>query len=122
MRIVTKISALGAIAALLLSYSTSCGGDAQKSVATGAQLYQVNCVQCHGPDGSGSPLGPTLHGKKVHWTRETLVSYLLDPVGYAAKDPRLKAQGGKFMLPMASMKLLPRADLEKLADHVLAMP
>jgi mono/diheme cytochrome c family protein len=121
MRIIPKICALGGIAALLLSWPASCGGDAQKE-ATGPQLYQVNCSMCHGPDGSGSMLAPTLHGKKGHWVRATLVSYMKDPVGYAEKDPRLKAQAGKYSLPMTSMKMLPQADLERLADHVLAMP
>ena len=121
MRILSKISACGVIATLLLSYASSCGGD-EKTPATGAQLFQANCAQCHMADGTGSALAPPLHGKKSNWSRETLVSYLKDPPGYAARDPRLKAQGGKYSLPMPSYKMLPAADLETLADHVLAMP
>jgi len=121
MRIVTKISASGAVAALLISYAGSCGGDAPKET-TGVQLFQANCAQCHMGDGAGSALAPPLHGKKSNWSRDTLVAYLKDPVGYAARDPRLKAQGGKYSLPMPTYKMLPQADLEKLADQVLAMP
>jgi mono/diheme cytochrome c family protein len=122
MRILSKISGLGAIAILILSFEASCGGETQKSAATAPQLFQVNCSMCHAADGSGSNLAPTLHGKKGFWTREALVKYLIDPVGYTSKDPRLKAQAGKYTLPMTTMKQLPQADLEKLADHVLAMP
>lgn len=122
MRIVTKFTASGALAALILSCAASCSGDEKKEEATGAQLFQANCAQCHMADGAGSALAPPLHGKKSNWTRDTLVDYLEDPVGYAAKDPRLKAQGGKYSLPMPTYKMLSPADLEKLADHVLAMP
>jgi mono/diheme cytochrome c family protein len=115
------LSKSAVVVALLLAATAACGGEPEPGTATGPQLFQSNCSQCHA-DGTGSALAPTLHGKKSGWTRETLVTYLQDPVGYAAKDPRLKAQGAKYSLPMPSYKTLARGDLEKLADHVLAMP
>lgn len=32
----------------------------EDSIATGARLYQGNCLICHGTDGRGSPLAPDL--------------------------------------------------------------
>ena len=121
MRIVTNSGRVWAAAIVLLACAASCG-DSPKSAPTAAQLFQANCAQCHAADGTGSNLAPPLHGKKGNWSRDTLVSYLKDPVGYAARDPRLKAQGGKYSLPMPSYKMLSPSDLETLADHVLAMP
>jgi hypothetical protein len=110
----------------LLLLALACSGDDDQTpltTKTGAELLQLQaCATSHAADGSGSSLGPTLHGKKGSWTRENLLAYLKDPVGYAAKDPRLKAQGSKFSQAMPTYKMLPDALLEKLADHVLAMP
>jgi mono/diheme cytochrome c family protein len=110
----------------VLLLAVACGSDDTGSALatkTGAELFQLQaCATCHARDGAGTNLGPTLHGKKAGWTRENLVAYLKDPVGYAAKEPRLKAQGSKFSQAMPTYKMLPDAMLEKLADHVLAMP
>jgi mono/diheme cytochrome c family protein len=118
----SKLLLSASLATLLLASASSCSGEATQTAATGPQLFQVNCAMCHGADGSGSNLAPTIHGKKGFWTRETLVKYMIDPAGYASKDARLKSQAGKYSLPMTSMKMLPKHDLETLADHVLAMP
>ncbi len=108
-------------AALLVPLA--CGGASGGAGTAGAaELFAANCVVCHQSSGQGSALAPTLHGKAAHWTREKLVDYLIDPQAYAEKDERLRAQGGKYSLPMPKYKTLSRAELEALADHVLAMP
>ncbi len=109
-----------ALAGLLLA--PSCGGDAAGTPQSGAELFQNQCAMCHMRDGSGSILAPSLHGKKEHWTREKLLAYLVDPVGYAAKDPRMKTQGTKFSQAMPTYKMLTPEQLGALADHVLSMP
>lgn len=111
---------LGGSLSLALSFACS-DGDAVP-IGTGKELFDAQCAMCHMRDGSGGMLAPTLHGKKQHWTRDALLAYLLDPPGYAAKDARLHAQGAKYSQPMPTYKMLPREALEKLADHVLAMP
>lgn len=84
---------------------------------------EVGCVNCHGLDGGGMKgFAPTLHGKKQHWTRETLVAYIRDPQGYAAKDARLREQGRGYSLPMPKAVLPHAVEYETLADWVLAMP
>jgi len=117
-----RTSSLVLAGSLLTLLAAACGSESSGPPMSGAQLFENNCSMCHMRDGSGSNLAPTLHGKKQFWTRETLARYLVDPHGYVAKDPRLKAQGAKYSLPMPSYKMLARGDLEKLADHVLAMP
>ena len=106
----------------LLGLASACGSKSESAVSSGAELFVNQCSMCHAKDGSGSSLAPPLHGKKGNWTRETLLAYLVDPVGYAKKDPRLVQQGAKYSQPMPTYKMLPPAALEALADHVLAMP
>jgi len=113
---------LPVFASVILALGSACSSDAPSYTGTGPELYQNQCAVCHMRDGTGSQLAPTLHGKKVHWTRESLVAYLLDPPGYAAKDPRLQVQGEKYSSPMPTYKMLPQSALESLADHVLTLP
>jgi len=114
---------LALLAVTLLGFAAACGSADDMAKASGAELFEKQaCATCHAKDGSGSSLAPTLHGKKGHWTRETLLAYLVDPVGYAKKDPRLHAQGSKYSQAMPTYKMLPPWALESLADHVLAMP
>lgn len=89
----------------------------------GAALFrEQNCVQCHGPDGSGTNLGPTLHGKQQYWTREKLAAYLLDPQAVIDADPRLQQQAGRYMLPMVKFVGLSLEQRLALADHVFGLP
>jgi cytochrome c2 len=106
---------------LTLSAAASCSSEPAEP-ASGPELFANQCAMCHAADGAGGSLAPTLHGKTSHWTRATLIAYLKDPAGYAKKDPRLAAQGQKYSLPMTSFKTLPEWALERIADHVLAMP
>lgn len=111
------------LAVTLLGFAAACGSKDDLTMASGAELFERQaCATCHAKDGSGSSLAPTLHGKKQHWSRETLLAYLVDPVGYAKKDPRLHAQGSKYSQAMPTYKMLPPWALESLADHVLTMP
>jgi mono/diheme cytochrome c family protein len=105
----------------LLAASGACSKE-PAAPASGAQLFAQQCAMCHGDDARGGSLGPTLHGKQSHWTRDALVAYLKDPVGVAKQDPRLVEQGRQYSLPMPTYKMLPETALEALADHVLALP
>lgn len=90
---------------------------------TGPELFNAwGCVQCHAESGVGvSGLGPSLLEKQKYWTRDTLLAYLRDPKGYAAKDPRLKEQGRSFMTPMPPVLAQDEVLVGLLIDHVLAM-
>lgn len=106
---------------LVCSLGSSCSSEPAEP-ASGATLFGQQCAMCHMRDGSGGALGPTLHGKQQYWTRASLVAYLKDPVGVAKQDPRLVAQGAKYSQAMPTYKMLPESALERLADHVLALP
>jgi len=113
------------LALLTAASIASCGDDAaEMAKRTGPELFLIQaCNTCHGQNGEGvAGYAPTLHGKKSNWTRETLIAYLKDPEGFRRTDPRLKAQGVGYSLHMPTYKSLGPVPLEKLADHVLAMP
>ena len=89
----------------------------------GASLFKAqNCVQCHAPDGSGTNLGPTLHGKKAYWTREKIAAYIVKPSAMIDGDARLRAQAAKYSLPMVDYPYLTQEQRLALADFVLALP
>ena len=114
--------------ALLLTLAGLFGcacGDAKPPAgpADGAALFrEQNCIQCHGPDGAGTNLGPTLHGKKQHWTREKLATYLANPQSVIQGDKRLEEQETHFMIKMVPFANLTLEQRLALADHVLGFP
>lgn len=111
--IVTRISLL----ALLLSACSP--GEAAPSADDGQALYfSKGCVACHGSNGEGSFMGPSLAGATTHWTRDELVRFLADPPAYTAQNQRLKRISLDFRAPM---KFVPANEAERLAlaDFVL---
>lgn len=108
-------------AAALLAFAFSACADARKEY-TGAELFERQCAMCHGNAGQGTGLAPALVGKAPSWTRAKLVTYLADPQTYIAADERLREQARHYSLPMPRFDMLHPADLERLADHVLALP
>jgi mono/diheme cytochrome c family protein len=109
---------LAAAVAALLAFAAC--EEARKEY-TGAELFARQCVACHGDSGQGTGLAPALTGKAPSWTRANLVAYLADPQKYIAGDERLREQARHYSLPMPRFDMLHPADLERLADHVLAL-
>lgn len=110
--------------ALLALLAAACGEEpAPSGPPDGAQLFrEQNCVQCHGPEGRGTNLGPALVDKKSFWTREELAQYLTDPQARIQKDARLAKQADLYRLPMTKFVGLSLEQRLALADHVLALP
>ena len=111
--------------AILLLLTSACSEGAAKtpSAPDGEQVYATQgCALCHGGDGGGTSLGPTLRGKASHWTREKLVAYLKAPVAYAEADPRLAEQKKRYSLAMRQFDKVPEAELGAVADYVLRLP
>jgi cytochrome c2 len=114
---------IGALLLLLTFSACAEEAPAKKAAASGKAVYDAQgCALCHAGDGSGTGLGPTLHGKASQWTREKLVAYLKAPVAYAEKDPRLAEQKKKYSLPMRAFDKVPEDELASVADFVLGMP
>jgi mono/diheme cytochrome c family protein len=113
-----------AAAALALALA-SCGdgASAKSGAGNGADLFaSQGCTTCHGQDGAGTELGPTLQGKKSFWTREKISEYLRNPVAYAEKDARLSEQARRYTFPMQPFDKLTTDEMSALAEHVLALP
>jgi len=108
----------------LATAQLACDARADHGPRSAERLWNdLGCVNCHAPDGTGLPgFGPTLHGKKSLWTRDELVAYLRDPTGYAMRDPRLRVEKKKYMAPMPPVTTPDQAEVQRLIDHVLAMP
>lgn len=107
----------------VVALGAACGSADKAGAETGAALFSAQgCVTCHGAQGEGSALAPTLRGAKSRWKRDDLIEYLKDPQRYAAQDPRLASQGGNYSLAMPTYGMLAPADLEQLAEFVLAQP
>ncbi|MBV9720060.1 MAG: cytochrome c [Candidatus Eremiobacteraeota bacterium] len=51
------------------------GGDRK----SGSALFDSNCSTCHGPEGSGGGIGPSLRGESRRLNYDTLVSWIEDP-------------------------------------------
>lgn len=109
-----------AAAAVLAFTAVACDG--AHTEYTGAELFARQCVVCHGAAGQGTSLAPALTGKAPLWTRAQLVTYLADPQKYIAGDERLREQARHHSLPMPRFDMLQPSELERLADHVLALP
>ncbi|MBL8857035.1 MAG: cytochrome c [Planctomycetes bacterium] len=117
--LVAVSTALALVGCLLLA---SCPGS-NEPVAGKDLFVNWGCANCHAAGGTGiQGLGPSLQGKAVNWTRESLTEYLRDPTGYAAKNPRLKEQGRGYMTPMPPILTKDEAAVARLVDHVLALP
>lgn len=122
MQRIPLLHALLAPALLLLSGLMACNDDgpskAPLAQRSGPELYKLqNCATCHGRAGAGSATGPALRELARNWTREKLIEYFDDPVGYRERDERLRG-GRQYMMPMPRVIL----DTElrgRLADHVL---
>lgn len=107
------------LAAALTSFG--CGDDSH-TPRTGAELWVLQgCITCHGKDGQGTPIAPSLRGVQAHWTRESLLEYLRNPPAYIQKDARLKEQKKGYSQNMPVYGMLPQAHLDALADHVLGL-
>lgn len=109
-------------ALIWMTVTVSCGGDANPAPTTGRSLYfSKGCTACHGPEGQGSFMGPSLGEVAAHWTREELVQFIADPTPFVARDARLKKLAGAYRTPMKPSPI-GQADRELLADFLLGSP
>ena len=87
-----RTSALAAIGILLLataactSAGTQSGGARRGTGATvggdrtaGARIFAANCATCHGTNGEGGGIGPSLRRESRRLAYDALVSWIKDP-------------------------------------------
>ena len=88
----------------------------------GRQVYEVkNCTRCHGVDAEGGTSAPSLRFIGHRLSKEQIVEFLKDPALYTQKDARLAGQAGKYPTRMPGFPFMAPADLERLAEYLLAL-
>ncbi len=93
--------------------------EAPRTMLSAEEIFKSgNCGMCHGQDQNGTPLGPPLRDLKANWDVPKLIAYFKDPAGYAANDPRLSQNKGKYSVPMPPQRF-PDAELTALAEWLL---
>ncbi len=106
--------------ALFVLVSCSKAPPAAAADPAAAKAYaQAACATCHGPDGAGGPMGPSLRGLDKHWKQADLVDYLTQPAPWIEKSPRLAEQQKRFPMRMPIPDLSP-AQREQVAALVLS--
>jgi len=87
-----RASALAAISTLALAFAactsagTQSGGARHGTSATiggdrtaGARIFAANCAACHGNNGEGGSIGPSLYRESRRLAYDALVSWIKDP-------------------------------------------
>lgn len=60
--------------------TVAAGGAERTGDATrGAQVFALNCAVCHGTDGAGGTIGPSLRGERDRLDYSALASWVEDP-------------------------------------------
>jgi mono/diheme cytochrome c family protein len=50
------------------------------SVSRGHALYAQKCSACHGVEGAAGPVGPALHGERMHKDRDAVIGVIERPL------------------------------------------
>jgi mono/diheme cytochrome c family protein len=121
-----KRSTSAACAALLLPVlALSCGSSAEVGGSPGAPppaYVQAKCNACHGAEGGGGMLGPTLQGIAEHWTADELTEFIANPAPFVAERPRLREMLEiDYKMPMTANATLTEDERRALAEWVLAL-
>lgn len=106
--------------ALLLG--AACGGPPGGASLDGEALYSLHgCNVCHGDAGEGRSLGPALVGVGLHWTREELARFLLEPRVVIAETPRLAELDLQYPSEMRPYRNTTAEERLRIADFLLSL-
>jgi cytochrome c553 len=96
------------------------GNEQSTSELTAEQLVRnFGCVNCHGRDFAGTNTGPSLKNLSEHWSKESLITYLRNPMVFM-DDERFKEYRKKYpgqIMPGFGEKDI--KDLGKIAEYLL---
>lgn len=89
--------------------------------APGYRVYRERgCGTCHGADGLGDRMGPSLADVRLHYDTTRLGMYLREPSRLLAEDERLQQLQARYpRVEMPSYPDLGEEDLEALAGFLL---
>jgi len=74
------------------------------------------CSACHGENGEGTTIGPSLSDVAEHWQDESLADFLKDPQGQLEDNPRLKELTSTYDVDMPGVR---QADDDEVEDLVV---
>lgn len=91
-----------------------------EAVKRGSQVWEAEeCSACHGDDGHGTVIGPSLEGARRHWTPEHLTRFLLDPAPELVSDPRLAELTAQYTVDMPGVSQATEEETRDLAAFVI---
>jgi len=82
-------------------------------------IKNFGCVNCHGTDLAGTSIGPSLKNLSEFWSKESLITYLRNPMAYMDQE-RFKEYKKKYpgqIMPGYGEKNI--KDLGKIAEFLL---
>ena len=98
------------------------GTEQNTAELTAEQLIKdFGCVNCHGADLGGTQMGPSLKELSEYWSKESLITYLRNPMTYMDKE-RFKDYRKKYpgqIMPGYGEKNI--KDLGKIAEYLLGL-
>lgn len=84
-------------------------------------MNNFGCLNCHGSQLEGTPMGPMLTGLNEFWNRDRLINYLRNPNSFMDSD-RLKEYKKKYpnmIMPAYGNKDV--KELGRIADYLLGL-
>jgi hypothetical protein len=90
------------------------------AIDRGRQVWQAEeCGECHGANGEGTDVAPSLRTVANHWQAEDLKSYLLDSEAESSHSRRLSQIELQYDLEMPGILLAPPEQVEDLVVYLM---
>lgn len=80
---------------------------------------QPTCQTCHGANGQGAMMGPSIDALGEMWEVESLTAFLVDPPAAMAESERLTELAGRYPMPMPKPSGFTDSDARVLARWLL---
>lgn len=105
--------------------ATDAGSEpSERPLSDAVALYsggtQPTCQTCHGTNGAGAMMGPSIDALADHWDTDTLTAFLLDPPAHMAESQRLNELASRYPMPMPKPSGFTESDARVLARWLLA--
>ena len=111
MGVVIRVSALRlTLAAFVCAVTAGCAPDPDATPrptsppSPGRLVYLAEpCPTCHGPDRSGTNVGPPVDRLRDRWDERTLAAFLRAPAAVKREDPRLRGISERYRSDMPAL-------------------
>jgi mono/diheme cytochrome c family protein len=91
-----------------------------EAIDRGRQVWQAEeCGECHGENGGGTDVAPSLRSVADHWAAEDLKSYLFDSESTSSHDQRLAELSHQYELEMPGILLAPPEQVDDLVVYLM---